>query len=63
MNINKKLIAFTLVLLAGVSQSCNDYLEEELISDVSAASYYSTPQGWEDGVRATYAVMKRILWG
>ncbi|WKN42853.1 RagB/SusD family nutrient uptake outer membrane protein [Tunicatimonas pelagia] len=61
MNINKKIIAFTLVLLAGVSQSCEDYLQEELVSDVSAATYYSTPQGWEDGVRATYAAMKNFF--
>ena len=53
-----KLLALTFVLLAGVNQSCENYLEEELVSDVSAATYYTTPPGWEDAVRATYATMK-----
>ncbi len=49
-------------MVAFVSQSCENYLEEELVSDVSAATYYSTLQGWEDAVRATYAPMKSF-WG
>ncbi len=53
-----KLLALTLGLLAWTTQSCENYLEEELVSDVSAATYYTTPQGWEDAVRATYATMK-----
>lgn len=53
-----KIFALTFCIIASVSQSCNDYLEEELVSDVSAATYYTTPQGWEDAVRATYATMK-----
>ena len=53
-----KLFALTLVLLAWSTQSCENYLEEELVSDVSAATYYTTPQGWEDAVRATYATLK-----
>ena len=53
-----KIFALTLCIIASVGQSCNDYLEEELVSDVSAATYYTTPQGWEDAVRATYATMK-----
>ena len=35
-------------------QSCEQYLTEELISDVSASSYYTTAQGFEDAVKATY---------
>ncbi len=50
------------MMTAFVSQSCENYLEEELVSDVSAATYYSTLQGWEDAVRATYAPMKSF-WG
>lgn len=50
------------MITAFVSQSCEEYLKEELVSDVSAATYYSTLQGWEDAVRATYAPMKSF-WG
>ena len=52
----------TLLITALFSQSCEKYLEEELVSDVSAITYYTTPQGWEDAVRATYAPMKSF-WG
>ena len=45
-----------------MSQSCEEYLTEELVSDVSATTYYTTPEGWEDAVRATYAPMKSF-WG
>jgi hypothetical protein len=38
--------------------SCDDALEEELVSDVSAASYYSTEKGLQDAVNATYAFLK-----
>jgi len=41
-----------------VNQSCSDFLEEDLISGVSASSYYTTPQGLEDAVKATYAASK-----
>lgn len=40
------------------NQSCSDFLAEEPIADVSAASYYTTPQGLEDAVKATYAASK-----
>ena len=53
-----KITALTLCALIWGTQSCNDYLQEELVSDVSAATYYTTPQGWEDAVRATYSTMK-----
>ncbi len=53
-----KITALTLCALVWGTQSCNDYLQEELVSDVSAATYYTTPQGWEDAVRATYSTMK-----
>ena len=33
-------------------------MAEELISDVSAATYYTTAQGFEDAVKATYSEMK-----
>jgi len=40
------------VLLAGTS--CEKYLEEDLVSDVSASSYYTTSQGFKDAISATY---------
>ncbi len=53
------IIIFSLLAIFGVvSQSCEDYLEEELISGVSASSYYTTAAGLEDAVKATYSEMK-----
>ncbi|MEL6923225.1 MAG: RagB/SusD family nutrient uptake outer membrane protein, partial [Bacteroidota bacterium] len=49
-----KILIITLVLTAFSWQSCEDFLTEDLVSDVSAASYYTTPQGFEDAVKATY---------
>ena len=57
---NYKLIISSFIIMSLVSQSCENYLEEELISDVAAASYYTTPQGWEDAVKATYSEMKNF---
>ncbi len=53
-----KILILTFLITAFFTQSCEDYLKEELVSDVSAASYYSTPQGLEDAVKATYSFMK-----
>jgi starch-binding outer membrane protein, SusD/RagB family len=55
-----KSILLALTLLAFMSQSCDDYLNEELVSDVSASSYYTTPAGLEDAVDATYGYLKYI---
>ncbi len=48
------------VLLAFNFQSCQDYLKEKLVSDVSADQYYTTAAGLEDGVDATYQYMKYV---
>lgn len=50
---NRLYILFFLTV-AFASQSCESFLEEELVSDVSASSYYTTVQGFEDAVKATY---------
>ena len=50
-----------LMMVLFVNQSCTDFLDEELISGVSAASYYTTPQGLEDAVKATYAASKSFF--
>ncbi len=58
----KKLI-YTLALFSLMMgfQSCEEFLTEELISDVSASSYYTTAQGFEDAVNATYWWNKRFF--
>ncbi len=38
--------------------SCEKALEEDLVTDVSAASYYTTEKGLQDAVTATYAFLK-----
>jgi hypothetical protein len=54
-----KLIIFPLIALLGViGQACESFLEEELVADVSASSYYTTAAGLEDAVKATYSEMK-----
>ena len=55
-----KSIILVITLLAFMSQSCEDFLNEELVSDVSASSYYTTPAGLEDAVDATYGYLKYI---
>ncbi|MEZ5039482.1 MAG: RagB/SusD family nutrient uptake outer membrane protein [Saprospiraceae bacterium] len=53
-----KIYLLLLTVMAFASQSCEDYLKEDLISDVSSGTYYTTPQGFEDAVKATYSWMK-----
>ena len=40
--------------------SCDNYLDEVSIRDVSASSYYTTAQGLEDAVKANYGIMKEF---
>jgi len=40
--------------------SCEDYLDEENIANVTASGYYTTASGLEDAVRATYGIMKEF---
>lgn len=53
-----KIYLFLLTMVAFFGTSCEGYLEEELVSDVSSGTYYTTPQGFEDAVKATYSWMK-----
>ncbi len=55
-----KSILMLVVLLALNIQSCDKYLEEKLVSDVSAASYYTTAAGFDDGLDATYFYLKYL---
>ena len=55
---NRKIYIIVVLALAFFTKSCDKFIEEELVTDVSAASYYTTEAGLEDGVRATYATFK-----
>jgi hypothetical protein len=49
-----------LALIGFTTQSCKDYLDEKLISNVAADSYFSTVAGLEDGVDAAYFFLREI---
>jgi hypothetical protein len=51
---------FLVLGLAFVTKSCDTFLEEELVTDVAASSYYITKAGFEDAVRGTYALLKNF---
>ena len=55
-----KLILVTITLIAFSAQSCDDYLDEKLVSNVAADSYYATPAGLEDGADAAYFFLREI---
>ncbi len=55
---NKKIYIILVLGLAFLTKSCDKFIEEELVTDVSAASYYTTEGGLEDAVRATYSTFK-----
>ena len=59
-NKNIKSIILALALVAFTAQSCSDFLDEKLVSDVSAGSYYTTAAGLEDAVDATYSFLREI---
>ena len=56
-NLNYSLCAFA--LLFGLF-SCQDILEENPVGLATAESYYSTPKGIEDGLKATYTPLRRF---
>lgn len=53
-----KKYTYLLATLFITTQSCESFLEEELVSEVSAGTYYTTESGLEDAVDATYAWLK-----
>src|SRR5688572_12718299 len=57
-NIKSLLLAFALVAFS--TQSCSDFLEEKLVSDVTASSHYAKAAGMEDAVDATYSFAREI---
>ncbi|WP_372935158.1 RagB/SusD family nutrient uptake outer membrane protein [Mariniphaga sediminis] len=55
-------ILFILIFASSI-QSCNEYLKEEMVSDVSAESYYTTEAGLNDAVEAAYSYLKVMYFG
>src|SRR5882762_1771350 len=55
----KSIFILITALVLGV-QSCDSYLEEKLVSDVSASTYYKTAAGIDDALDATYFYMKYV---
>ena len=55
-----KKIFITLITFAGMTllPSCQDFLEEELVSDVSAETYFVNEQGFEAAVNAAYSFLR-----
>ena len=52
---------FLLVALVALNiQSCDNYLKEKLVSDVSGGQYYTTAAGLDDAVDATYYYLKYV---
>lgn len=55
-----KSISIALALVAFSTQSCKDFLDEELVAGVAASSYYTTAAGLEDAVDGTYSFLREI---
>ncbi len=55
---NRKIYLGFTILQAFLITSCNNFLEEDLVTDISASSHYTTEKGFEDAVKATYARLK-----
>lgn len=49
------IISFTCIFLLS---ACGNFLEEDLVTGVSADSHYSSVQGFEDAVKATYEPLR-----
>lgn len=54
----RHIIILIIVFGSAFLPSCEGYLEEELVSGVSAGTYYTTASGFEAAVAATYAETK-----
>ncbi len=57
MNIRTLISTFVAAALLALP-ACDSYLEEELVSNVSSATYYPTPAGFQDAVKAAYSFTK-----
>ncbi len=57
-----KILIGLLVFCGFLTQSCEEFLEEDLRADVTADNYYVIESGFEDGIRALYEPLDRY-WG
>ncbi len=55
---NLKYILGALILTVFVIASC-DVLDEQIVSGVTVDAHYSTPEGFQDAVNASYALLKQ----
>ena len=58
--INNIKILLLLILLVVFSTSCEDFLEEEALTDISADFVYNTPEGLETGVVGLYNFNRQL---
>src|SRR6187399_2227033 len=56
----RKSISLLFVMIVVNLLSCDNFLKEDLVSDVPASTYYTTPAAFDDAVEATYSYMKWI---
>lgn len=56
----KNYILISLLSLLTILTSCNDILEENPVGLATAESYYATPKGIEDGLKATYSSLRKF---
>src|SRR5690606_33490213 len=56
---NISYLLFSIILLAFTAVSCEDFLEEEVLDEVSVDYIYNSPEGLQVGVNALYNRMRR----
>ncbi len=57
----KKIIyILSMIAVTGFVTSCNGILEEKPVGLATAESYYATPKGIEDGLKATYSPLRNF---
>ena len=60
MKLIKKQYIIALALIAFISTSCQDFLDENSISFQTTDSYYVSEQGFEDLIRSNYTLLRNI---
>ena len=55
---NIKYLLYSTILIATTLLSCEDFLEEEILDEVSVDFIYNSPEGSEVGVNALYNRMR-----
>lgn len=55
----KRINYILMAILTILGLACTDKLDENIVTDVTAESHYTTAEGWEDGVNAVYERLRR----